>query len=74
MATTSTTAKRRGTGRATLKSNSTRSPRSKRLRSFVLPEGAVDTEVEVDGKAVKLTNLQKPFWPDRVYVRIAAVI
>lgn len=64
MATTSTTAKRRGTGRATLKSNSTRSPRSKRLRSFVLPAGAVDTEVEVDGKAVKLTNLQKPFWAD----------
>lgn len=58
------TKQKRGTGRSTLKSTSTRTPRSKRLSSFQLPENAVDVEVEVEGKGVKLTNLQKPFWPD----------
>ena len=38
-------------------------PRSKRARSLAIPaEG--DTELEIEGKAVKLTNLAKPFWPD----------
>lgn len=39
-------------------------PRSKRLRKVVIPKERVDVELEVEGKAVKLTNLQKPFWPD----------
>jgi bifunctional non-homologous end joining protein LigD len=29
-----------------------------------LPSDKANAEVEVEGKTVKLTNLQKPFWPD----------
>jgi bifunctional non-homologous end joining protein LigD len=39
-------------------------PRSKRLRKVMIPKERNDVELEVEGKAVKLTNLQKPFWPD----------
>jgi bifunctional non-homologous end joining protein LigD len=31
--------------------------------SFLIPEGQQNLEVEADGRAVRLTNLQKPFWP-----------
>ena len=41
----------------------TSQPRSKRLRTLEIPE-VNDAEITVDGKAVKLSNLQKPFWPD----------
>src|SRR5688572_1196946 len=53
----------RGQGRATyspLKS----APRSKRLRSLTIPTDRQDVELEVEGKRVKLTNLNKVFWPD----------
>ena len=30
----------------------------------LIPEDAANAEVTVDGRAVKLTNLQKPFWPE----------
>src|SRR5690349_17630840 len=39
-------------------------PRSRRLRKVVIPKERRDIELEVEGKSVKLTNLQKPFWPD----------
>src|SRR5687767_6555489 len=39
-------------------------PRSKRLRKVIIPKERSDVELEVEGKTVKLTNLQKPFWPD----------
>ncbi|MGZ8938560.1 MAG: non-homologous end-joining DNA ligase LigD, partial [Limisphaerales bacterium] len=58
-----TAVKKRGTGRSTAKVPS-RAPRSKRLRTFELPANAVDVELEIEGKTVKLTNLKKPFWPD----------
>jgi len=61
----STTALKRGTGRSRQQISAPGgTPRSKRLRSFQIPEGVSDAEVEVAGKNVKLTNLQKPFWPD----------
>jgi bifunctional non-homologous end joining protein LigD len=58
---------KRGSGRSTSFRSPTvpaLTPRSKRLRTFQLPPNAIDLEVEVEGKAVKLTNLKKPFWPD----------
>ncbi len=56
----------RGRGRSTYSQySSTRlSPRSKRLRSLQLPPDRRDVELEVEGTTVKLTNLDKPFWPD----------
>ncbi len=30
----------------------------------LIPEGVRDAEVTLDGRTVKLTNLQKPFWPE----------
>lgn len=61
-----TAVKKRGTGRSTYSPSRTaaRAPRSKRLRSFEIPPDAVDVELEVEEKTVKLTNLKKPFWPD----------
>jgi bifunctional non-homologous end joining protein LigD len=38
--------------------------RSQRLRALELPTDRTDVELEVEGKSVKLTNLNKPFWPD----------
>jgi bifunctional non-homologous end joining protein LigD len=55
---------RRGTGRSTYSRAPDRAPRSKRLRTLQIPPQAVDVELEVENKKVKLTNLQKPFWPD----------
>ncbi len=39
-------------------------PRSKHLHAFQLPRDKNDLELEVEGHAVKLTNLNKIFWPD----------
>jgi bifunctional non-homologous end joining protein LigD len=67
MPATKTTVPKRGTGKSRYKPSSSppsRAPRSKRLRSFQLPPDAVDLEIDVEGKTVKLTNLKKPFWPD----------
>ena len=33
------------------------------LRPFVLPRDKTGLELEIDGRLVKLTNLDKPFWP-----------
>src|SRR6267378_3845825 len=33
------------------------------LRPFVLPRDKTGLELELDGRLVKLTNLDKPFWP-----------
>lgn len=44
--------------------NAARSPRSKRLREFQLLPGHNETELEVEGRRVRLTNLSKPFWPE----------
>jgi bifunctional non-homologous end joining protein LigD len=57
------TSLRRGGGRSSY-SRSAKAPRSKRLRTFEIPPGRHDLEVEVEGKTVKLTNLGKLFWPD----------
>jgi bifunctional non-homologous end joining protein LigD len=58
--------RRRGTeGTTNLRSlRNWKAPRSKRSRRLQIPQDAVDIELEVEGKAVKLTNLQKLFWPD----------
>jgi bifunctional non-homologous end joining protein LigD len=53
-----------GTGRARARVSAATTPRSKRLRGFQIPTGVNDVELEVEGKAVKLTNLKKSFWPD----------
>jgi len=37
--------------------------RSLPLRPFVLPRDKTGLELEIDGRLVKLTNLDKPFWP-----------
>lgn len=59
------TVRKRGAGRSTYApAAASRSPRSKRIRKFQIPPDAIDLEVEVEGKSLKLTNLQKPFWPD----------
>ena len=58
-----TTQLTRGRGRSTyapLKG----APRSRRLRSIQLPADRTEIEIEVEGKPVKLTNLNKLFWPD----------
>lgn len=39
-------------------------PRMKRLPALKIPATAIDLEVNADGRQVRLTNLQKPFWPD----------
>ena len=36
-----------------------------RPRRLIIPAGQRDTEISVGGKRVKLTNLQKIFWPER---------
>ena len=56
--------KRRGEGASGLKAGPASEPRSKRQRSLELPRDRASVELEIDGKSVKLTNLQKPFWPD----------
>ena len=33
-------------------------------KAVLIPENAGEIEVTVDGRALKLTNLQKPFWPE----------
>ena len=33
------------------------------VRPFVLPRDKTGLELEIDGRVVKLTNLDKPFWP-----------
>jgi len=55
---------KRGIGRSRTRATAEEAPRSKRLRGFAIPVGVNEAEVEVEGKTVKLTNLQKPFWPD----------
>jgi bifunctional non-homologous end joining protein LigD len=37
--------------------------RPSRKRSLV-PAGAVNAQIDIDGKVVSLTNLHKPFWPE----------
>src|SRR5437868_10752470 len=58
----------------------TRRPASRRIN---IPNDANDLEINVDGRTVKLTNLQKVFWPDeritkgdllRYYAAIAPVL
>jgi bifunctional non-homologous end joining protein LigD len=61
---TTLTKTKRGTGRSTYAASPDRSPRSKRLRTLQIPPQAIDVELEVEDKKIKLTNLQKPFWPD----------
>jgi bifunctional non-homologous end joining protein LigD len=57
---------KRGSGRsqARVTAPDATAPRSKRLRGVELPSGVTDVELEIEGKDVKLTNLQKPFWPE----------
>ncbi len=38
--------------------------RSKGSSKLSIPSGEIDVEVSVGGRTVKLTNLQKPFWPE----------
>jgi len=42
-----------------------RRPRKPSTKRFVLPKREKNVEVELEGKVVKLTNLDKPFWPER---------
>ena len=34
-------------------------------RTMEIPSDAINAEVTVGGRIVSLTNLQKPFWPER---------
>ena len=38
---------------------------SGRQKRLLIPDGERDVELTVDGKRVKLTNVQKEFWPER---------
>jgi bifunctional non-homologous end joining protein LigD len=58
-------------------------PARKRAKSNLIPRDIDDAEVEVDGKAVRLTNLRKLFWPElgitkgdllRYYTEVADVL
>jgi bifunctional non-homologous end joining protein LigD len=40
------------------------SRRTKSPETNLVPEGLVDVELTLESKRVKLTNLQKPFWPE----------
>ena len=40
------------------------SRRTESPETNLIPEGLVDVELTLDSKRVKLTNLQKPFWPE----------
>src|SRR3954466_11184845 len=40
------------------------SRRTKSSDTNLVPEGLVDLELRLDLKRVRLTNLQKPFWPE----------
>ncbi len=63
-----------------------RRPRARspaRASSGLIPADARDLELEIDGHKLKLTNLQKPFWPElgltkgdllRYYAEIAPVL
>src|ERR1051326_2513788 len=35
----------------------------KRIGAELIPDDASDIEIDIDGRKVRLTNLQKPFWP-----------
>lgn len=64
---TAATQPRRGSGRSVQRFRaeaSGQAPRSRRLRAFRIPEGKSDVVIEAEGKSVKLTNLERPFWPD----------
>ena len=41
-----------------------RAPGKIPAKRLVLPKGKANLEVELEGRVVKLTNLDKPFWPD----------
>lgn len=41
------------------------SARKRATAGLVIPDGERDVELSIDGKTVKLTNLQKPFWKAR---------
>jgi bifunctional non-homologous end joining protein LigD len=56
---------------------------SRRAKAIVIPKGVDDAEIEIAGKAVKLTNLRKLFWPElgitkgdllRYYVEISEAL
>jgi bifunctional non-homologous end joining protein LigD len=42
----------------------TRKTRPPRAQPVLWPEDQAEAELQVDGRALKLTNLQKPFWPE----------
>ena len=41
-----------------------RPPGKAPVKRFVIPKGKSNLEVELEGRVVKLTNLDKPFWPE----------
>lgn len=40
------------------------SPAKRSNRDAMIPTGVRDAQIQVDGRILKLTNLEKPFWPE----------
>ena len=49
---------------ATIHSSTTPRVRKPQTTSIKIPKSAVNLELEIDDRVVKLTNLKKPFWPE----------
>ena len=49
---------------ATIHSSKTSRPRKPLTSSIKIPKDAVNLELEIEDRVVKLTNLKKPFWPE----------
>ena len=58
-------------------------PRERATDAITIPTGVRDVEIDFDGRVVRLTNLDKPFWPElgitkrdllQYYARVSAVL
>jgi len=84
-----TAARKKGTGRPAARSTrpqpKTKTPRpgARATDAITIPTGVRDVEIDFDGRVVRLTNLDKPFWPElgitkrdllQYYARVSAVL
>jgi len=84
-----TVARKKGTGRPAARSTKPRpnaktpGPGARATDTITIPTGVRDVEIDFDGRVVRLTNLDKPFWPElgitkrdllQYYARVSAVL
>ena len=75
----------RSAARTTKPQRKTKTPRpgARATDAITIPTGVRDVEIDFDGRVVRLTNLDKPFWPElgitkrdllQYYARVSAVL